>query len=105
MAFTHLYNDNFKSAISASPLALVDFWATWCNPCRMIAPIVEAISDEFDGSLDVFKLDVDESPETAVEHGVMSIPTIIIFKNGTEAERVVGYRSKEDLIAIIQKYM
>ncbi len=105
MAFTHLYNDNFKPAIEQSKLALVDFWATWCNPCRMIAPIVEAISDEFDGSVDVFKVDVDESPETAVENGVMSIPTIIIYKNGQEQERIVGYRSHEDLVAIIEKYL
>lgn len=105
MAFSHLYNDNFKPTISQSPLALVDFWATWCNPCRMIAPIVESISDELDGSLDVYKVDVDESPETAVEYGVMSIPTIIIFKNGEEQERIVGYRSKEDLLKIIQKYL
>lgn len=105
MAFSHLYNDNFKSSVSQSPLALVDFWATWCSPCRMIAPIVEAISDELDGSLDVFKVDVDESPEIAVEYGVMSIPTIMIFENGEEKERIVGYRSKEDLMTVIEKYL
>ena len=106
MAITHLYNENFDQAISEAELpVLVDFWATWCGPCRMIAPIVEEISDELDGSLEVFKVDVDEAENVAVKFGIMSIPTLMIFKGGNEQERIVGYRSKEDLLAIIDKYL
>lgn len=106
MAITHLYNDNFDAQIQSSELpALVDFWATWCGPCRMIAPIVEELSDEMDGSLNVYKVDVDEAEEIAMRFGVMSIPTLILFKDGEEKERIVGYRSKEDLTAMIAKYL
>ena len=106
MAITHLFNDNFMQAVQESELpVLVDFWATWCGPCRMIAPIVEEISDELDGSLIVCKVDVDEAEEIAMQFGVMSIPTLMIFKDGKEVERVVGYRSKEDLLSVVQKYL
>lgn len=106
MAITHLFNDNFAQTIQESELpALVDFWATWCGPCRMIAPIVEEISDELDGRLNVFKVDVDEAEDVAMQFGIMSIPTLMLFKDGKEMERIVGYRSKEDLLTVIQKYL
>ena len=106
MAITHLFNDNFNTEINASELpALVDFWATWCGPCRMIAPIVEEISDDLDGKLNVYKVDVDEAEDVAMQFGVMSIPTLIVFKGGEEKERIVGYRSKEDLMAMVGKYL
>ncbi len=106
MAITHLYNDNFAQEIQQSELpALVDFWATWCGPCRMVAPIVEEISDELDGTLNVYKVDVDEAEDIAAQFGIMSIPTLMIFKDGKEQERIVGYRSKEDLLAAIKKYL
>ncbi len=106
MAITHLYNENFAEAIQTSELpVLVDFWATWCGPCRMIAPIVEEISDELDGRLNVYKVDVDEAEHVAMQFGIMSIPTLMIFKNGEEQERIVGYRSKEDLLTVIEKYL
>ena len=106
MAITHLYNDNFAQTVEGSELpVLVDFWATWCGPCRMIAPIVEEISDEYDGRLNVYKVDVDEAEQIAMQFGIMSIPTLMIFKKGAELERIVGYRSKEDLEALIGKYL
>ena len=106
MAITHLYNDNFEETIHTAELpVLVDFWATWCGPCRMIAPIIEEISDELDGTLDVCKVDVDDADSVAMQYGIMSIPTIVIFKDGKEMERLVGYRAKDALMQVIQKYL
>ena len=106
MAITHLYNDNFAQTIQNSEVpVLVDFWATWCGPCRMIAPIVEELSDEYDGRLNVCKVDVDEAEQVAMQFGIMSIPTLMIFKGGEEQQRIVGYRSKEELVGIIENYI
>ena len=106
MSVMHLYSDNFEGAIGASQVpAVVDFWASWCNPCRMLAPVIEDISDELDGRADVFKVDVDEAGDIAASYGVMSIPTVMIFVGGEERERVVGYRSKDELLGIIEKYL
>jgi len=86
-------------------VTLVDFWAEWCGPCKMIAPIVEQIAEENDGKLTVAKLDVDQNGETAMKFGVMSIPTLILFKDGQPVERLVGYRPKEQLMAKILPYL
>jgi thioredoxin 1 len=81
---------------SATP-TLVDFWAVWCGPCRMVAPVVDEIAREQGGKLKVMKLDVDENQNTAMAYGVMSIPTLILFKNGQPIERIVGFRPKGDM--------
>ena len=83
---------------------LVDFWATWCPPCRMIAPIVEEIHGELGDKVKVMKMDTDENPSTSMQLGIMSIPTVIIFKDGKPAERTVGYRPnmKADLKAKLE---
>ena len=81
---------------SASP-TLVDFWAVWCGPCRMVAPLVDELAREQNGKLKVVKLDVDENEGTAMTYGVMSIPTLILFKGGQPVERIVGFRPKSDL--------
>ena len=81
---------------SETPI-LVDFWAIWCGPCRMVAPVVDEIAREHEGQLKVMKLDVDDNQNTAMTYGVMSIPTLILFKNGQPVERIVGYRPKGDL--------
>jgi len=86
-------------------VVLVDFWATWCGPCKMIAPIVEQIAQEQEGKLTVGKLDVDANAQIAMKYGVMSIPTLILFKDGQPAERLVGYMPKERLMAKIGKHI
>ena len=76
---------------------LVDFWAIWCGPCRLVAPIVDELARENEGKLKVMKLDVDENQNTSMAYGVMSIPTLILFKDGKPVERIVGFRPKGDL--------
>jgi thioredoxin 1 len=84
---------------------LVDFWATWCGPCRMVAPILEEIAKEQSEKLSVAKLDVDANPITAGRFGVRSIPTMILFKNGREAQRLVGYMPKERLLQMLSPHL
>ena len=93
-----LKDDNFdKEIVQAKGVALVDFWASWCMPCKMIAPAVEAIAKDYAGKVKVAKVEVDEAGETASRFNVMNIPTLIIFKDGKEAGRVVGVTPKEEL--------
>ncbi|GIV85011.1 MAG: thioredoxin [Candidatus Roseilinea sp.] len=101
-----LTDTNFEEMVEKSKgVVLVDFWAEWCGPCKMIAPIVEQIAEENAGKLTVGKLDVDANGETAMRFGVMSIPTLILFKNGEPVERLVGYRPKEQLMAKIRPHL
>lgn len=98
--------DNFKTEVleAASP-TLVDYWAPWCSPCRMIAPVVDEIAVEFDGKVKVGKVNVDENREIAQEYGVMSIPTLIVFKGGEAVDRIVGFKSKNELKDLLGKYI
>ncbi len=89
----------FDEEVLKSPTpVLVDFWATWCAPCKMIAPVLEEIAREKDGTLKIVKLDVDENPETAQKYGVMSIPTLLVFKGGREVNRLIGYMPKNQIL-------
>ncbi|MEW6031398.1 MAG: thioredoxin [Bacillota bacterium] len=89
---------NFEAEVLASKTpVLVDFWAPWCGPCRMMAPVVESIAGDYQGRLTVAKLNVDDNPATAQRYQVMGIPTLILFRNGEPVDRVVGYVSKADL--------
>ena len=83
---------------------LVDFWAAWCAPCRMLSPTVEAIAEQYSGSLAVVKLNVDDNPSTAATYGIKGIPTLILFSGGKEVERVVGATSKESISRMIERY-
>jgi len=98
MALLHLTDTNFKQEVLDSSLpVLVDFWATWCGPCKMIAPIIEEVAKEYAGKIKVGKLKVDDNPATATRYGIMSIPTLIFFKNGRVMEQVVGALNRIDL--------
>ena len=98
-----LTKDNFKEEVldSDKPV-LVDFWTTWCMPCKMIAPIVNEISNEYNGKCKVAKLNIDDAMEIATKFGVMNIPTIILFKDGKEFTRIVGVASKESILKKIE---
>ena len=91
--------------LGASKPVLVDFWAQWCTPCRMLAPTVEAVAERFRDSADVVKLNVDDNPSTAQRYGIKGIPTLILFREGKEVERVVGATSKESITRMIDKYV
>ena len=96
-------NDNFESeVVSSEKPVLVDFWAEWCGPCKQIAPVVEEIASEHSDKLKVCKMDVDANRETAVQFGIRSIPTLLIFKNGEVAGSQIGAISKQQLLEFIQ---
>lgn len=102
MAEITVTNDNFQNEIMDSDLpVLIDFWASWCGPCKMIAPIVEEIAEEYDGVIKVGKVSVDEEPFLAAQFGVVSIPTLIVIKDGRQVNSAVGYRTKEDIIKLL----
>lgn len=97
-------DQNFKQEVFNQPLpVLVDFWAAWCGPCKMIGPVVEELAEEYQEKLKVAKVDVDSNRQVAGEMGVSSIPTLIIFKDGKEVDRVVGFRAKNQLKQIIEQ--
>lgn len=97
---------NFAEVVEASSLpVLLDLWAAWCGPCRMVAPIVEQIASEMAGRALVGKLDVDASPRTSARFGVQSIPTLLILKNGREVDRIVGAAPKNSIIQTLQRHL
>lgn len=102
MAELILTQDNFEKEVLQSSLpVLVDFWATWCGPCKMIAPVVASIAEDFAGKIVVGKVNVDEAPELAAAFAVSSIPTLMLFEGGEVKKTVIGYRTREDLEALL----
>jgi thioredoxin 1 len=98
----HVTDDSFDAEVlKASGPVLVDFWATWCGPCKMIAPVLDELAEEYAGKLKIAKLDVDANPGTAPKYNIKGIPTLIIFKNGEVAGKKVGAMSKSQLAAFI----
>ncbi|HEX3730589.1 MAG TPA: thioredoxin [Opitutaceae bacterium] len=95
-----LTNDTFKSAVASSTTpVLVDFWATWCGPCKAIAPILEELAVELDGKLQIAKVDIDQNEQVAAEYGIRAIPTMLLFKGGKVADQIVGLLPKAALKA------
>ncbi|RBW71533.1 thioredoxin [Bacillus taeanensis] len=103
MAITNVTDQNFGSETSEG-LVLADFWAPWCGPCKMIAPVLEELDAEMGDKVKIVKLDVDENQETASKYGVMSIPTLFVMKDGEVVEQIVGFQPKEALAQAIQKH-
>ncbi|NLB35848.1 MAG: thioredoxin [Clostridiales bacterium] len=104
MSVLHLSSDDFEDEVlNCQKTVLVDFWANWCNPCRMLAPVIEELADEVGDDVKVCKLDVDSAGSIAADYGIKSIPTVIIFNNGKIVEKFVGIRSKADYLQALRK--
>jgi len=103
MAITHATDQNFSSETS-SGVVLADFWAPWCGPCKMIAPVLEELDAEMGDKVKIVKLDVDDNQETAGKFGIMSIPTLLVFKDGEVVDKVVGFQPKEALAELLSKH-
>ncbi|WP_438311306.1 thioredoxin [Sporosarcina sp. FA9] len=103
MAIINATDKDFAENIKEG-VVLVDFWAPWCGPCKMIAPVLEELSSEIEGKASIVKIDVDDNQETASKYGVMSIPTLLLFKDGEIVDKVVGFQPKEALSSLITKH-
>ena len=101
MSVQHLTSENFDSVI-ASGRTLVDFWATWCGPCKMLAPVIEALGEKYEGKANICKVDVDEQPELANRFGIMNIPTVIFFQDGEQIGKLIGVRPQPELEAMLK---
>ena len=99
----HFDEKTFDEAVRGEKPVLVDFWATWCGPCRMIAPAVEEVAADFEGRAVVGKVDVDEQTELARRFGIMSIPTLVVYKNGVKTAQAVGGKSAEEILALVNR--
>lgn len=104
MGAIHFSNNDFEEKVLKSDKpVLVDFWAPWCGPCRMAGPVLDELADEYQGKMTIGKVNVDEAREIAGKYGVMSIPTVILFKNGQEFDKQIGFAGREGYEALIKK--
>lgn len=104
MAEVVITNENFEDEVVKSDIpVLVDFWASWCGPCKMLAPIIEELAKEYEGKVKVGKVNVDDEAELSLRFNILSIPTVILFKEGKEVNRLVGFSMKEDFEEMINE--
>ena len=96
---------NFEEAVAGDKAVLVDFWAEWCGPCRMVSPVLEEIGKEYPNQITIAKLNVDENPSIAAAYDVMSIPTMIVFQQGVERKRIVGARPKHAMVSELSPFL
>jgi len=101
MAVKHLKTAEFNSVMEAAPLAMIDFWADWCGPCKMLSPTIEALAEQYGDKVLIGKVNVDEEQELAIQFGVMSIPTVVFLKNGREFDRKVGVMPADAYSAVL----
>ena len=101
----HVTDSNFNEVVKKHSLAMIDFWAPWCGPCRALAPTIEELNKDYGGRVFVGKLNVDENPQTAECFGVSSIPTMVVMKNGEEVDRIVGCVQKKYIDAVLRKHL
>lgn len=105
MAVLHLNEEEFRTLLKDDKPLLVDFWAGWCGPCKMLAPVIEELAVQYDGTVAVAKVDIDENQALAMAYGVMNIPTVILFQKGNEVDRLVGVMPKERFCQMIEAHI
>lgn len=105
MAVLHLNEEGFQKLLDSGQPMLVDFWAGWCGPCKMLAPVIEELAVQYDGKVAVCKVDVDENQELAMKYGVMNIPTVLLLQKGNEVDRLVGLLPKERFVQMIELHI
>ena len=101
MSLKHFTRETFEKELNGGALMLVDFWAEWCGPCRMLGPVIEGLADEYEGRAVIGKVNVDEQPELASRFGVVSIPTLVVMKNGKIVDQAIGARPKNAILGML----